>query len=134
MIENAAFLGDLVLYLPDITKELLKNNEWSTVFKWSLSLCQEAKFLDKNTKKMLHLVSCFFVNNIKASIKIFSFQKVAQELNLIEREPNYYNPYAKANQLRWQNSMPPETTEKKKARKKISRGPSLSGGKVKNEL
>ena len=58
---------------------------------------------------------------------------MAQELNLIEREPNYYNPYAKANQLRRQNSMPPETTEKK-ARKKISRGPSLSGGKVKNEL
>ena len=60
MIENAAFLGDLVLYLPDITKELLKNNEWSTVFKWSLSLCQETKFLDKNTKKMLHLVRVFF--------------------------------------------------------------------------
>ena len=56
MIENAAFMGDLILYLPDITKEFLKNNEWSTVFKWSLGICQETMFLDQNTKKMLNLV------------------------------------------------------------------------------
>ena len=134
MIENAAFMGDLVLYLPDFTKELLKNDEWSTVFKWSLSLCQETKFLDKNTKKMFHLVSSIFVvKKCIVSFEIFVFLKVTQELNLIEREPNYYNPYAKANQSRRQNSMPVENSEKK-ARKKISRGPSLSGARPKNEL
>jgi hypothetical protein len=58
MIENTAFMGDLVLYLPDATKVFLKNNEWNTIFKWSLSICQQSVFLSPATKKMLHLVNC----------------------------------------------------------------------------
>lgn len=57
LIENSAFMGDLVLYLPDTTKEfLIKNNEWNNLFKWSLSICQAMPILDRYTKKMLHLV------------------------------------------------------------------------------
>ncbi|KAI9564286.1 hypothetical protein GHT06_008024 [Daphnia sinensis] len=112
MIENTAFMGDLVLYLPDATKAFLKDNEWNTIFKWSLSLCQEAVFLSNNTKKMLHLV--------------------AQELNLIEREPGYFNPYAAANQRKPVDL--PEIPQKKKVKKKISKGPSLSGARLKSEL
>jgi len=58
MIENTAFMGDLVLYLPDATKVFLKSNEWNTIFKWSLSMCQQIVFLSSTTKKMLHLVNC----------------------------------------------------------------------------
>ncbi|XP_046453275.1 coiled-coil domain-containing protein 134-like [Daphnia pulex] len=112
MIENTAFMGDLVLYLPDATKAFLKNNEWNTIFKWSLSICQQSVFLSTATKKMLHLV--------------------AQELNLVERESNYFNPYAEAN--RKKPDPLPENVEKKKVRKKISKGPSLSGSRLKNEL
>lgn len=57
MIENTAFMGDLILYLPDATKVFLQNNEWNTIFKWSLSLCQESVHLNSVTKKMLHLVN-----------------------------------------------------------------------------
>ncbi len=49
-------MGDLVLYLPDMTQRFLKNNEWNNLFKWSLSICQEMPILDQATKKMLHLV------------------------------------------------------------------------------
>ncbi|KZS21485.1 Coiled-coil domain-containing protein 134 [Daphnia magna] len=112
MIENTAFMGDLVLYLPDATKAFLKDNEWNTIFKWSLSLCQETAFLSNNTKKMLHLV--------------------AQELNLIEREPGYFNPYAEANRRKPVDL--PEIPQKKKVKKKISKGPSLSGTRLKSEL
>ena len=59
MIENSAFMGDLVLYLPDMTQRFLKNNEWNNLFKWSLSICQEMPILDQATKKMLHLVTPF---------------------------------------------------------------------------
>lgn len=58
---------------------------------------------------------------------------MAQELHLVEREPNYYNPYAKANQVKRRNAMAETSSEKKKARKKINKGPSLSGARLKND-
>lgn len=61
MIENTAFMGDLVLYLPDATNAFLKNNEWNMIFKWSLSFCQESVHLNSVTKKMLHLVTSYFL-------------------------------------------------------------------------
>jgi hypothetical protein len=64
MIENTAFMGDLVLYLPDATKVFLKKNEWNNIFKWSLGMCQQTVFLNSTTKKMLHLVNMsFFILN-----------------------------------------------------------------------
>lgn len=58
--------------------------------------------------------------------------KVAQELNLVEREPNYVNPYAKENHVR--EDPHPGIPEKKKARRRIDKGPSLSGSRLKSEL
>lgn len=63
LIENSAFMGDLVLYLPDMTQKFLKNNEWNNLFKWSLSICQEMPILDQATKKMLHLVCSYMLLN-----------------------------------------------------------------------
>lgn len=64
---------------------------------------------------------------------MFVFPKqVAQELNLVEREPNYVNPYARANQV--VNKPSPEKVEKKKVKRKLSKGPSLSGSRSKEEL
>lgn len=50
MIENISFMGDLVLYLPDASKSLLRDNEWSTFFKCILSLCRESAFLNSGMK------------------------------------------------------------------------------------
>ncbi len=63
----------------------------------------------------------------------YYYIQVAQELNLIERDPNYYNPYAEANNRRKADPLP-ETKEKKKEKKKLFKGPSLSGARLKNEL
>jgi hypothetical protein len=51
---------------------------------------------------------------------------------LVEREANYLNPYAEEN--RKKPDPLSENVEKKKIRKKISKGPSLSGSRLKNEL
>ena len=57
LLENTAFLGDLLLYLPDVSQPLLKkNNEWNQLFLWSLTFSRETSYLDKTTKTLLYLV------------------------------------------------------------------------------
>jgi len=113
IMENTAFVSDLILYIPDLTKPFLKNNEWNTMLRWSLGFCRQIPFLDTASKKLFHLA--------------------AQELKIVEREENYVNPYAKANQQR-KEILPEQTAPKKKERVKKTKGPSLSGNRVKKEL
>lgn len=113
IMENTAFMSDLFLYIPDVTKPFFKNNEWDTMFKWSLGFCREIPFLDPASKTLFYLV--------------------AQELNIVEREENYSNPYAKENQKR-EEALPEPSVSKKKERVKKRKGPSLSGFRNKLEL
>ena len=55
-MENTAFMSDLFLYIPDVTKPFFKNNEWDTMFKWSLGFCREIPFLDPASKTLFYLV------------------------------------------------------------------------------
>ncbi|KAG7203781.1 hypothetical protein KM043_013802 [Ampulex compressa] len=75
ILENTAFFGDIVLHLPDITHRILKaQKKWNATIHWSLNFANETKhFLDRDTKNMMHLVR--------------------QELNIVKRDPQYFNPY-----------------------------------------
>lgn len=48
VLENTAFLGDLVLRLPDISHSLLdSNSEWASVLQWAVSFCNDTNvFVD----------------------------------------------------------------------------------------
>ncbi|KAL3188415.1 hypothetical protein MRX96_003397 [Rhipicephalus microplus] len=50
---------------------------------------------------------------------------VAQELGLVERDPNYHNPYA-VKQAKSESPVPPTKPVPKMKKKKIQRGPRLS--------
>ena len=56
IMENTAFISDLILYIPDLTKSFLKNNEWNTMLRWSLGFCRQIPFLDVATEKLFYLV------------------------------------------------------------------------------
>ena len=62
-MENTAFISDLILYIPDLTKSFLKNNEWDTMLRWSLGFCREIPFLDAASKKLFYLVKHLFNRN-----------------------------------------------------------------------
>ncbi|XP_071445349.1 coiled-coil domain-containing protein 134-like isoform X2 [Hetaerina americana] len=108
ILENTALLGDVLLHLPDITHAILAYNyEWTVMFRWSIGFCNETMLMDPKTVKMINLV--------------------AQELNITDRDPSYVNPYRKDAKLEKQTSSHVEIkTSKKKKRKDIRKGPSLS--------
>lgn len=78
ILENTALFSDIILRFPDISVAVLKtNNNWDIILQRSIAFCQQVKYLlDESTIKLLNLVS--------------------QELNHIERDPNYVNPYRDA--------------------------------------
>ncbi|XP_046853707.1 coiled-coil domain-containing protein 134-like [Xenia sp. Carnegie-2017] len=116
IVENTAFLGDIVLRSPDIAHKLFaRNKEWKLLTLWSLSFTNNTRIYDDTDSKLLHLM--------------------AQELNLIPRDANYFNPfsdkakiknseYERKTQKETQNSSKHETKRDKK--KKKSKGPRLS--------
>lgn len=105
ILENTALFGEIVLRFPDIAQTVLKtNNNWDVLLQWSIAFSNQVKYLlDKSTIKLLHLVS--------------------QELNHIERDPNYVNPYKKEDHTKVTNEdiLP----VKKKKKREIKKGPQL---------
>lgn len=103
ILENTALFSEIILRFPDIAVLVLKtNNNWDVLLQWSIAFSNQVKYLlDKSTVKLLHLVS--------------------QELNHVEREPNYTNPYAKVDVKASQQNV--QTSNKKKKKKEIKKGP-----------
>lgn len=107
ILENTALFSEIILRFPDITTVVLQtNNNWDILLQWSIAFCNQVKYLlDNSTIKLLHLVS--------------------QELNHIEREPNFINPYRKSeDKKRYGTEELPEVKKKKK--KEIKKGPRLT--------
>lgn len=103
ILENTALFSEIILRFPDIAILVLKtNNNWDVLLQWSVAFSNQVKYLlDKSTVKLLHLVS--------------------QELNHIEKEPNYVNPYKKIDNKPDQEEL--VQTPKKKKKKEIKKGP-----------
>lgn len=108
ILENTALFSEVILRFPDIAVSVLKtNNNWDVLLQWGIAYSNQLKYLlDKSTIKLLHLVS--------------------QELNHIEREPNYVNPYRK-DQIRYEDQeQQARSAQKKKKKKEIKKGPRLT--------
>ncbi|KAJ8927147.1 hypothetical protein NQ314_020420 [Rhamnusium bicolor] len=105
ILENTALFSDIILRFPDITVSVLKaNNNWDVILQWGIAFCHQVKYLlDKNTVKLLYLVS--------------------QELDHVERESNYVNPYRR---IQKRNMVQDQKVAIKKKRKQIRKGPKLS--------
>ena len=113
IVENTALLGDVVLRLPDISHKIFsKNKEWELLTLWSLSFTNSTTIYDEVDSKLLNLM--------------------AQELKLIPRDPNYFNPFTeKAKHKRDQSDkdkVPNASKHDNKShkKKKKARGPRLS--------
>lgn len=107
ILENTALFSEIILRFPDIAVSVLKtNNNWDVLLQWSIAFCNQVKYLlDKSTIKLFHLVS--------------------QELNHIERDPNYVNPYRKQ-QTKIEEEEHHTSSQKKKKKKEIKKGPRLT--------
>ncbi|KAG5861283.1 hypothetical protein JTB14_001598 [Gonioctena quinquepunctata] len=105
ILENTALFAEITLRFPDITSSVLStNNTWGLIFQWGIGFSQQVNhLLDTSTIKLLHLVS--------------------QELNYIERDPNFVNPYRKKTLSNEEHVEKKAPSKKKKA---IKRGPKMS--------
>jgi len=109
VLENTCLASDLLMRLPDETSERLKaNNAWDSIFKWAIGFALETGYLDESSQILLNLAS--------------------QELGLIEKQPNYVNPYKKDKKPAKRFEDPP--VKKKKEKKKLQRGPRMSHGEL----
>ncbi|XP_013407620.1 coiled-coil domain-containing protein 134-like [Lingula anatina] len=120
VLENTAFFGDIILRMPDISHKLIdKKKEWQLLIGWSVAFCNESKIFEGPNLKMLNLM--------------------AQEMNLVDRDPAYVNPYTSGNKkllkdLEVQDDQKVDIKKNKKKKKKDkNRGPRMSGP-VHNEL
>lgn len=106
ILENSALFGEIVLRFPEISQSVLNtNNDWSILYQWSIGFCNLTQnLLDKSTITLIRLVS--------------------QELNYIERDVHYRNPYRKNISESLRENIP--VNVKKKKRKEIKKGPRLS--------
>lgn len=106
ILENTALFGEIILRFPDISALVLKtNNNWDILLQWSIAFSNQVRYLlDKSTIKLLHLVS--------------------QELNHIERDPNYTNPYRKVQKMNVLDDA--KESKKRKKKKEIKKGPRLT--------
>ncbi|CAH1776452.1 unnamed protein product [Owenia fusiformis] len=118
--EATAFFGDILLRLPDISHKIYeRHKEWQVSLGWCITYLNQSDIFSIDSDQKLNLLSL-----------------VAQELQLVERDPNYINPYkTEVNEMieeaKKQQQM--EEKEKKKKKKKEKRkGPRLTG--VRNEL
>ena len=101
ILENTCLFGEIVLRYPDAAEKLLRTNHgWDELLQWCIALCNQVKhLLGKSTLVMLRLVS--------------------QELNHVERDQNYINPYRK--QVHWETE--PVVEKEKRKKKEVKRGP-----------
>lgn len=110
ILENTALFGEIVLRFPEISHTVLKSNhDWSILYQWSIGFSNLTNnLLDKSTLTLINLVS--------------------QELNYIERDPNYRNPYRKQTSESTTSNV--QVNVKKKKRKEVKKGPRMSTGHV----
>ena len=58
ILENTALFGDILLRLPDISHKILTSKyEWKVLLLWSLGFSNQTHLLDKQTEKLVYLVS-----------------------------------------------------------------------------
>ncbi|XP_062571274.1 coiled-coil domain-containing protein 134-like [Saccostrea cucullata] len=102
--------GDLVLRLPDIVHAIYDpNKDWQFLIGWCYWFCKESGMFDGTDGKLLHLM--------------------AQEVNLIEKEENYLNPFTIENQLKQQRQKNEEVKKDskiKKKKKERKKGPQIT--------
>lgn len=123
VLENTVFLGEIVLRLPDVSHALLRNNtEWQMTVHWAVEFSNDTKILSGNEELLLSLM--------------------AQELGIIEKSPDFINPYRQDAQLEKileeeaEELLKEKMKEKKKKErqeKKKQRGPKLTPAR-RNEL
>ncbi|XP_014250239.1 coiled-coil domain-containing protein 134-like [Cimex lectularius] len=107
VLENTAFFGDIILRLPDISHEVLKDNlEWNYLLKWGLFFTKQTALVDQKTHIMLTLVN--------------------QEMNYTERHVNFTNPFRKKSIALAKEEILLTMKPKPKKRKTIPKGPRLS--------
>lgn len=101
ILENTALFGDLMLKLPDISHELYdRQNERKIMIEWCIYFCRQSGMFDKIHLKLLDTLS--------------------QELELVDPDPKYFNPYRKITKEPLKEEIQkPKTKQKKK-------GPKLS--------
>ncbi|XP_073989809.1 coiled-coil domain-containing protein 134-like [Rhodnius prolixus] len=106
VLENTAFIGDIILRLPDLTHTILRNHtEWSYLLRWSLTFTNQTQLVDNKTNILLDLVN--------------------QEMNFTQRHINFTNPYRKIKQpIIKEDAL--EGKKKLKKKKVLPRGPRLS--------
>jgi len=105
ILENVCLASDLLLRLPDqMSKRIKEKPERLEVFKWAVNFSIESNLLDDSSLKLLNLAS--------------------QEMDFVEADPNYRNPYkvVKKPAKRFEDPPPP----KKKERKSFKKGPRMS--------
>ncbi|XP_064481183.1 coiled-coil domain-containing protein 134-like isoform X2 [Ornithodoros turicata] len=75
VLENTAFMGEILLRLPDITHGVLGLDRSSalTIY-WAIGFANSTGIYDAKTTKLCHLM--------------------AQELGIIEKQADYFNPYS----------------------------------------
>lgn len=87
------------------------NRELQTLVNWGISFSNNTGFYDGTTTELMHLVG--------------------QELNLVEKNPDYINPYSKDEKQK--KKMAEEQTKPKvkppKKKKEVKKGPKISGGR-----
>ncbi|XP_076665276.1 coiled-coil domain-containing protein 134 [Andrena cerasifolii] len=107
VLENTALFGDIVLHFPHVAHRILKSQrKWYTMINWTIDFTNRSShFLDKETNTMLDLL--------------------AQELNMKEREPGYFNPYWRPVDPR-QRDKDETKTKKVKRKEKRKRGPQMT--------
>ncbi|XP_071847868.1 coiled-coil domain-containing protein 134-like [Apostichopus japonicus] len=103
IMENAGLFGDMALKLPEITHACLekKKSDVANILKWAITYSSDVGFLDEYSTQMFNLAS--------------------QELNIIPKEPGFFNPYR-------QQFQPPQPSgdKKKKAKSDKKRGPRVT--------
>lgn len=116
VLENTVFLGEIALRLPDVVHALLRNSsEWQMAVHWSIHFSNDTKILVGSELELLNLM--------------------AQELEVVEKSPEFINPYREDTKLEAlideeaENLLKEKLKEaKKKERneKRKKRGPRLS--------
>lgn len=109
VLENVCLASDLLLRLPDQMHRKIKEvKDWVNIFKWAIDFSLETNLLDESSVKLLALAS--------------------QELGLVEKDPQYINPYrTEKKPAKKFEDLP---TPKKKERKKLKKGPKMSRGEL----
>ncbi|CAH1996284.1 unnamed protein product [Acanthoscelides obtectus] len=104
VLKNTAMFSEIVLRFTEIAKSFLSSNdEWSATYQWGLAYCNHMKHLLDST--------AFYATNY-----------AAQELNYVERHPQYVNPYSKDKKSEvTSTTKPPRKTRKPT----IKKGPRL---------